>query len=140
MPNNPTIINNINQCQFYNTSIKSPIFYGDSFDTDYEEEYDEYICDFEDMKCRVDSREFSDNNPIYLLDIDSIDWEIGIEDLIEEDMDIVDSVTMCTYYGFEEDQFLVVVNAYYRDVGEQPWSVDDIIDYLTEQYDLEPLY
>ena len=140
MPNNPSIIHNINQCRVNNVPITPSISYGESFDSDYEDEYGEYICDLDDMRDRVDNREFPDDHPIYLLDIWGIDWEIGFEELIEEDMDIDDAVTRHTAFGFDEDQFLVVVNAYCRDVGEQPWTADDIDEYLENTYGLTSNY
>lgn len=136
MPNNPTIIHNINQCQVNRGPVGASISYGSSFESDYEEEYGEFICDLEDMRDRVECREFPDDHPIYLLDISSIDWEIGFEELIENDVDIDDAITRHTDLGFDEDQFLIVVNAYNRDIGEQPWSGDDIEEYLENNYGL----
>jgi tetratricopeptide (TPR) repeat protein len=140
MPNNPTILHNINQCRINSVPYEPSIYYDDSFSSDYEDEYGEFICDLDDMRDRVDGRDFPDDHPIYLLDIDGIDWEIGFEELIEGDMDIDDAVTRHTAFGFDENQFLIVVNAYTRDVGEQPWTADDIDEYLENTYGLTRNY
>ena len=137
VPNNPTIIHNINQCRGSNVPYEPSISYESS---DYEDEYSDFICDLDDMRDRVDGREFPDDHPIYLLDIDTIDWEIGFEELIEEDMDINDAVTRHAAFGFDEDQFLIVVNAYHRDIEEQPWTADDIDEYLEDKYGLTANY
>ncbi|MBE6504459.1 MAG: hypothetical protein E7Z73_01765 [Methanobrevibacter millerae] len=141
MPDNPIIQNNINQCMAMNNNGTSLSY--DSFDYgdygDYEE-YGDFICDLDDMRDRVDNKEFPDDHPIYLLDIWSIDWTIGFEELEEADTDLDDITSRHTYYGFDEDQFLVIVNAYERDIGEQPWTGDDIGEYLEDTYGLENDY
>ena len=144
VPNNPTILHNINQCQInsvpFEPPFEPPMYNESSFDSDYEDEYGDFICDLYDMRDRVEDREFPDDHPIYLLDIEGIDWEIGFEELIEGGMDIDDAVTRHTAFGFDEDQFLVVINAYARDIEEQPWDADDIDEYLEEKYGLTANY
>ena len=104
------------------------------------EDYIDFDCDYQDMRARVNDKEFPDNHPIYLLDINSVAFIISFDDLIREDMDMEDAMSRPCYYGFDEEHFLVVVNAYYRDVGEQPWAGDDISEYLEETYGLKPDY
>ena len=84
------------------------------------------------MRDSVGNGEFPEGHPIYAVNVYGMDLIVGIDELQNRGIDICDLCNLVCSYDFDEDQILVVVNAFDRDVGGAPNSVGEIDNYLYE--------